>query len=485
MRDSSPTLLWLRRDLRLSDHPGWELALAGGGPVIPVYILDPLTESALGAAPAWRLGESLASLASDLTGLGSRLVLRRGEALWVLRDLIAETGAARVVWSRQYDRPSIARDTEIKARLKAEGIEAASVNASLLFEPWTVETGQGGPYRVFTPFWRAVRGREVAAPASAPADLRPPDCWPGSDMLADWGLGARMNRGAAVVARHAVVGEAEARRRLEVFLDDRIARYRDDRDRLDLEATSGLSENLTYGEISARQIWHAGLAVMEADPDGAAQAEHFLKELVWREFAWHLLYHYPRIETDNWREDWTGFPWRPDNADAELWRRGRTGIPLVDAAMRQMYVTGTMHNRARMIVASFLTKHLLTDWRVGAAWFRDCLTDWDPASNAMGWQWVAGCGPDAAPYFRIFNPDSQAAKFDPDGSYRDRYLAENRRRPHSDAQAFFEAVPRGWCLSAQDPYPDPVIGLPQGRERALAAYEQRRKTAALVGQKSA
>jgi len=224
--------------------------------------------------------------------------------------------------------------------------------------------------------------------------------------------------------------------------------------------------------------------VMESDPDGAAQAEHFLKELVWREFAWHLLYHYPGIETENWREDWEGFPWRPDNAEAELWRRGRTGVPVVDAAMRQMYVTGTMHNRARMIVASFLTKHLLTDWRVGAAWFRDCLTDWDPASNAMGWQWVAGCGPDAAPYFRIFNPDSQAAKFDPDGSYRDRYLAENRRRPHSDAQAFFEAVPRGWCLSAQDPYPDPVIGLPQGRERALAAYEQRRKTAALVGQKS-
>lgn len=473
MTDSSATLLWLRRDLRLGDHPGWELALAGGGPVIPAFILDPLTESALGAAPAWRLGGSLASLASDLSARGSRLILRRGEALAALRSLIAETGARRVVWARRYEPQAVARDAEIKAVLNAEGVEAASVCASLLFEPWTVATGQGGPYRVFTPFWRAVRGREVAAPIPAPGDLRPPSQWPGSDRLADWDLGARMGRGAAIVARHARIGEAAARGRLDGFLAERIARYRDDRDRLDIAATSGLSENLAHGEISPRTLWHAGLAAMEADPANAAQAEHFLKELTWREFAWHLLYHTPWIETRNWREDWARFPWRPDNPQAEAWRRGRTGIPVVDAAMRQMYVTGTMHNRARMIVASFLTKHLLTDWRVGAEWFRDCLIDWDPAANALGWQWVAGCGPDAAPYFRIFNPETQAAKFDPDGVYRNRYLAEGRVVPHPDALAFFDAAPRGWRLSPENPCPEPVIGLSEGRARALAAYARR------------
>jgi deoxyribodipyrimidine photo-lyase len=282
-----------------------------------------------------------------------------------------------------------------------------------------------------------------------------------------------MGRGAAVVANHACVGEAAARERLDRFVADRIARYRDDRDRMDLEATSGLSENLAYGEISVRQLWHSGLAAMEADPANATQAEHFLKELTWREFAWHLLYHYPWIDRRNWREDWAGFPWRPDNPQAERWRRGRTGIPVVDAAMRQMYVSGTMHNRARMIVASFLTKHLLTDWRVGAEWFRDCLIDWDPASNAVGWQWVAGCGPDAAPYFRIFNPETQAAKFDPDGIYRDRYLAEGRDVPHPDALAYFDAVPSEWNLSAADTCPEPVISLSEGRARALAAYSQR------------
>ncbi|MCL5777423.1 DNA photolyase family protein [Limibaculum sp. FT325] len=469
-----PTILWLRRDLRLGDHPGWELALAAGGPVIPVFILDPLTETATGAASLWRLGLSLDDLGRRLSARGSRLVLRRGDALDVLRALVAETGARRVVWSRLYDARARERDSAVKSALREAGIEAASANAALMHEPWQVETAQGGFFRVYTPFWRAVRDREVAAPLPEPGDLAPPAAWPASEALADWHLARAMNRGAEVVARFVGVGEAAARDRLDGFIADRIGAYKAERDRPDIEATSRLSENLAFGEISPRTIWHAGLAAMQRLGGRAeAGAEHFLKELVWREFAYHLLFHTPQIETRNWRADWDGFPWRPDNPDAERWRRGMTGIPMVDAGMREMYVTGTMHNRARMLVASFLTKHLLTDWRVGEAWFRDCLIDWDPASNAMGWQWVAGSGPDAAPYFRIFNPDLQATRFDPDGRYADRFIAEGRARPHADALAFFEAVPRRWRMSPAQAYPAPVVALEEGRARALAAFGSR------------
>ena len=469
--EPAPSIFWLRRDLRLSDHPGWAEALAGPGPVVPLFILDPVVEESYGAAPLWRLGESLRALAADLQERGSRLVLRRGRALDVLRDLAGETGARRVVWSRLYDPRSIDRDRKVKAELGEDGVEAVSVNASLLFEPWTVETGQGGPYKVYTPFWKAVRGRDPGTPLAAPGDLKAPDDWPESDRLEDWALGRAMDRGAEIVARHARVGEAAARGRLGAFIANSIGRYRDERDRPDRAATSGLSENLAHGEISARQVWASAREAL--DRAGGMGPETFLKELVWREFAYHLIYHTPHIESRNWREDWDSFPWRRDNADAERWRRGMTGIEMVDAAMREMWVTGTMHNRARMLVASYLTKHLMTDWRVGADWFRECLIDWDPASNAMGWQWVAGSGPDAAPFFRIFNPDTQAGKFDPDGAYRDRFLAEGRARPGADALAFFEAVPRSWGLAPDQPYPDPVIGLAEGRSRALAAYKDR------------
>ncbi len=235
-----------------------------------------------------------------------------------------------------------------------------------------------------------------------------------------------MNRGAAVVAPCQAVGETAALARLDRFLAGPVARYATARDLVAEPGTSRLSENLTYGEIGLRRIWPTGQRALQ---EGKAGAETFLKEVAWREFAYHLIYHTPHIASRNWREDWDAFPWRGDNADAERWRRGMTGVPFVDAAMREMYVTGTMHNRARMIAASYLTKHLMTDWRVGLDWFADCLTDWDPASNAMGWQWAAGSGPDAAPYFRIFNPDTQAEKFDPEGIYRHRFIAERQRRP--------------------------------------------------------
>ncbi|MEM9146492.1 MAG: deoxyribodipyrimidine photo-lyase [Pseudomonadota bacterium] len=479
---NAATLLWLRRDLRLADHPGWHAALEGGGPVIPVFILDPIIEAAYGAAPAWRLARSLEDLARRLEARGSRLILRRGEAGTVLTTLLQETGARRIVWSRQYEAEARTRDTALKARFKAAGIDAVSVNASLLFEPWDVATKTGGFYKVYTPFWKSVQGADLTAPLPEPGDLQAPESWPTSERLADWRLGAPMHRGGAIVAQYAEIGEEAAHRRLSQFLgtasEAAVGRYKADRDRLDLDGTSRLSAALASGEISPRILWHAGwdAARRVAGPavDGATA---FVSEIVWREFAYHLLYHTPHITRRNWRPEWDGFPWAADSAEALCWRQGRTGIEVIDAAMREMYVTGTMHNRSRMLVASFLTKHLLVDWRAGEAWFRDCLVDWDPASNAMGWQWAAGTGPDAAPYFRVFNPDTQAERFDPNRAYRDRWIAEGRRAPHADALSYFDAVPRSWGLASDAPYPAPVIGLRAGRERALDAYRRLRDAA--------
>jgi deoxyribodipyrimidine photo-lyase len=464
-----PLILWFRRDLRLGDQPMLAAAVATGRPLLPVFLLDPETE-AIGAAPKWRLGLSVAAFAKALEGIGLRLVLRRGPALEVLRGLMAKTGAGGVWWSRLYDPASVARDTGVKAALRAAGLEAQSFAGHLLHEPWEVETGQGGFYRVFTPFWKSIRDRAVPAPLPAPDRLRGPERWPMSDALEGWRLGAGMNRGAAVALRWQAVGEAAAQDRLQAFLAGPVDGYKAMRDFPAHPGTSRLSENLTYGEIGIRAVWHAAL---RARSEGAQGAEHFMSELAWREFAYHLMHHTPEIMRGNWKADWDSFPWRGDNPDAERWRQGMTGESFVDAAMREMYVTGTMHNRARMIAASYLTKHLMTDWRVGLDWFADCLTDWDPAANAMGWQWVAGSGPDAALYFRVFNPAGQAEKFDADGAYRHRFVAELSPDPGPEARSFFTAVPRSWGLSAGQAYPEPLIDLAEGRARALAAYAAR------------
>lgn len=464
-----PILLWLRRDLRLSDHAALSAAAATGRPVIPVFIRDAQVD-ALGAAPKWRLGLSLEDFAARLAQKGQRLTLRSGDALEVLQSLIEETGADTVYWSRIYDKPGIDRDTAVKSALKGQGVTAQSFPGFVLFEPWTVSTKDGGFYKVYSPFWRAVKDIDLPAPLSAPKAIRPPEAWPASEALGDWRMGAAMRRGAAVVRPHLAVGEEAAQGRLGAFIAHKADAYKARRDFPGEEATSRLSENLTYGEISPATIWHAGLRAMQ---EGAKGAEHFLKELVWRDFAWHLMFHTPHIATDNWREGWDGFPWRddPDAPDLLAWKQGRTGVAFVDAAMRELYVTGTMHNRSRMIAASYLTKHLLIHWRHGLDWFANTLVDWDPASNAMGWQWVAGSGPDAAPYFRIFNPDTQAEKFDEDGAYRRAFLAEGRAHPSPTALSFFDAVPRAWGLSPDMAPARPTLDLKAGRERALAAYE--------------
>ncbi len=465
----TPLILWFRRDLRLGDQPMLAAAVAEGRPLIFVFILDAETE-ALGAAPKWRLGLAISAFDRVLEGMGARLVLRRGPALEVLRGLVAETGAKGVWWSRLYDPASVARDTGVKAALKGEGIEARSFAGHLLHEPWEVETGQGGFYRVFTPYWKAMRGMGVAAPDAALKEIRCVAVRPVSDALEDWHLGAAMNRGAAVVAGYQSVGEAPARAKLHAFLDGPLARYGEMRDVPGVQGTSRLSENLTYGEIGIREVWAAGL---RARDDGHAGAESFLRELAWREFSYHLMHHTPHIISGNWRPEWDAFPWRGDSPEAERWRQGMTGEPFVDAAMREMYVTGTMHNRARMIAGSYLTKHLMTHWTVGRDWFADCLTDWDPAANAMGWQWVAGSGPDSAPFFRVFNPAGQAEKFDADARYRRRFIAELSKTPGPEALAFFDAVPRSWRLTPGQPYPKPVVELAAGRAAALAAYGAR------------
>lgn len=471
MSSASPTIMWFRRDLRLSDHAALTAAVARGGPVIAVFIRDALVDD-LGAAPKWRLGLSIDSLAQSLAAKGHQLILRSGPALDVLQALIAETGAGAVYWSRLYDPSSIARDTEVKASLSADGIEANSFRGHLLYEPWTVETKTGGFYKVYTPFWNNVKNTPQGAALAAPAKIATPDVWPTSEPLADWAMGAAMNRGASVMHAHARVGEIAAQNRLGMFVEDIVADYIDGRNLPWKDGTSNLSDSLALGEISPLQCWEAG---SRARHEGKQGAEVFLKEIVWREFAYHLMHHTPRILTGNWKEGWDAFPWNTDETKPEViaWKQGRTGIPFVDAAMREMYVTGKMHNRGRMIVASYLTKHLMTDWRIGQKWFEECLTDWDPASNAMGWQWSAGSGPDATPYFRVFNPVTQLDKFDKNRDYTNRWLAEGRSNPHADAQSYFDAIPCSWKLSASDQYPAAVVTPEQGRKNALSAYENR------------
>ena len=426
----------------------------------------------MGVAPKWRLGLGLEMFAKTLVTKGSSLVLRSGQALGCLQDLLAQTGAHTVYWTRLYDPEAVSRDKEIMRSLKSTGIEARSFEGHVLFEPWDVATKTGGFYRVYSPMWRSVKDRHVAAPLAAPVTIPAPYAWPSSDQLSDWSLGAEMHRGSAVVRPYLRLGEGAAQVRLAEFTAGAISEYLMMRDIPSYDATSGLSENLAVGEISPRQCWHAG---MQAHLDGAPGAETFLKELVWREFAYHLLYHTPHIAQRNWKPDWDHFAWNEDDNHPNVlaWIRGRTGIPFVDAGMRELYVTGRMHNRARMIVASYLTKHLLSHWKIGLRLFQDCLVDWDPASNAMGWQWSAGSGPDATPFFRVFNPVSQLDKFDPKRKYVDRWIAEGQICPSATALSYFDAIPKSWALSADMAYPNAIISPQEGRSRALSAYKTR------------
>ena len=412
----TPALVWFRQDLRLADNPALAAAVERGGPVIPVYIRAPEEEGAWppGAASRWWLGRSLAALKGELEKRGSRLIVRCGPSGDALARLLAETGAGAVFWNRRYEPAAVARDRSVKAQLRGVGVLAESFNGSLLFEPWTVANRAGQPFRVFTPFWRACMSRPIPPlAADPPAHFASPEHWPSSLALSDLQLEPAIDW-AGGFRECWVPGEAGALARLKRFAANGGPGYQKERDRADRAGTSRLSPHLHFGEIGPAQIWRAAPANLP-----------FLRQLVWREFAYHLLFHFPESTHRPLRPDFARFPWRSDPELFRAWTRGKTGYPLVDAGMRELWRTGWMHNRVRMVVASFLVKHLLIGWQEGAAWFWDTLVDADLANNTLGWQWVAGCGADAAPYFRIFNPAIQAAKFDPDGAYVSRWVPDS------------------------------------------------------------
>jgi deoxyribodipyrimidine photo-lyase len=478
----SPVIVWFRQDLRLVDNPALAAAVDSGRPVLPFYLLDDETPGRWrpGGASRWWLHHSLAALADDLVGRGAPLLLRRGRADDVLPALAAETGAAAVYWNRCYEPSAVARDTALKTTLKDAGVEARSFNASLLVEPWQIETGSGGPYKVFTPFWKAARATlDPPPPAPAPECIAGVDGLPAGDRLYDWALLPTAPDWAGGLRDAWQPGEAGARARFQAFLDEDIAGYADDRDRPDRAVTSRLSPHLHWGEMGPRQLWHAAMHRVGSGAGAPLQKaiDKFLSEVGWREFAHHLLFHFPDLPEENWKHAFDGFGWRDDPDALRAWQRGRTGYPLVDAGMRELWATGWMHNRVRMVAASFLIKHLLVDWRAGADWFWDTLVDADLANNAASWQWVAGCGADAAPYFRIFNPVAQGEKFDPDASYIRRWVPELARLPDAYVHRPWD-TPADVCRAAGfvpgESYPPPIVDHAVARGRALAAYQAMR-----------
>jgi deoxyribodipyrimidine photo-lyase len=476
-------IVWLRRDLRLADNPALAAATVNCERLIPVYIHAPAEETPWepGAASRWWLHHSLRAMKDALRERGSRLILRRGASLATLRELLAASGARVLYWNRLYEPASRARDRHIQTRLEREGIEVRTFNATLLFEAGDVKRGDGGPYRVFTPFSRTCLGREIPSPTAALPDRLPAVRRVTSLRLKELELlpSKRWYRGFESVWSP---GEDGAWRRLEHFIQTALGEYPVERDRLDCAGTSGLSPHLHFGEIGPRPLWQAldGLKLRDPRSGVLAAAETFQRQLLWREFAYHLLHHFPATPLEPLYARYHDFPWHQDRDWLEAWQHGQTGIPLVDAGMRELWATGFMHNRARMVVASFLTKNLGLHWLHGARWFWDTLVDADLANNTLGWQWAAGCGADAAPYFRIFNPARQGERFDPDGAYVRRWVPELSRVPNRFIQRPWDAPPE--LLDAagskrRNAYPPPVVNLEDSRGQALARYVDWKKRA--------
>lgn len=470
----APTILWFRKDLRLADNSALEAAIAAGGPVIPVYIWAPEEAGtwAPGGASRWWLHQALASLSGELRVRSGELILREGNSLDELRDIIEETGAKRVYWNRRYESPLRELDAEIKRSLREEGIEVESFNSSLLNEPHTASTGSDQPYKVYTPYWKKVKDRPLPDLAKPDLDqLRFPKSFPESVELDTLGLLPSIPWDEGFYKKWDV-SEKAALQRLDAFVESPIQDYAEDRDRPDVEGTSCLSPYLHWGQIGPRQIAHK---LKEATDLTNKGPQVYLKEVYWREFAYNVLYHFPHTPDKPLREEYASFPWEHDAATIKAWQRGRTGYPIVDAGMRQLWETGWMHNRVRMIVSSLLVKHLLHDWHEGAKWFWDTLVDADLASNTLGWQWSGGCGADAAPYFRVFNPIIQGKKFDPEGDYVKKYVPELKDLDAEFIHTPWEApshVLKRAGLSLGEDYPEPIIEHKKGRDRALAALDQ-------------
>ena len=466
-------IVWFRRDLRLADNPALRHALERHERVLPVYIHAPDEEApwAPGGAARWWLHHSLEALSAALARAGAPLLLRQGPSLRQLRELARTVDASAVYWNRLYEPALIARDQAVKQALREDGLVAESFNAALLAEPWQLKTGNGDPYRVFTPYWRNAGARLPQRPPPLPAvrKLSPVALAPRGLPLKELGLLPEI-RWDGGLRDTWIPGEAGAWKRLEQYCDEAAANYKEERDLPAVEATSRLSPHLHFGEISPGQIVARlrRLAAEDARHGVVANVDHYIRELGWREFSHHLLYHYPHTPLQPLNPKFESFPWRKPRdyaADLRAWQHGRTGVPIVDAGMRQLWHTGWMHNRVRMIVASFLTKNLLIPWQEGARWFWDTLVDADLANNTQGWQWTAGSGADAAPYFRVFNPVLQSGKFDKNGAYLRYWVPELAKLPDDALHAPWLAK-----IAIPAPYDRPIVDLAGSRKRALLAY---------------
>ena len=475
-------IAWFRNDLRLRDNPALRAANDRGEPVIPVFIWDPDSEGAWvpGGASKWWLHRSLASLAESLEKAGSRLILRKGEPLDVLRSLAKETGATHLFWNRRYEPAAVERNKKIKAKLAKDGLTVKSFNGALLAEPWEIANKAGKPFQVFTPMYRHYQATvEPAEPLPAPRSLAAPSRWPSSSKLSDFNL-EPVPDWAGGLREMWEPGEKGAMARFNGFEPEAIAEYPDQRDFPAVRGTSTLSPHLHFGEISPRLVWHQTQETVATQSKSGLNrgAEGWLRQLVWREFAHHLLYHFPHTPEAPLREEFGAFPWLEDDEGLRAWQKGRTGYPIVDAGMRELWHTGWMHNRVRMIVGSFLVKDLLIHWLEGARWFWDTLVDADLANNTLGWQWVGGCGADAAPYFRIFNPMLQSKKFDPDGVYLRRWIPELAKLPDAALHAPWEAdstTLKAAGVHLGETYPRPIVDHGEARDRALEALSAIRK----------
>lgn len=480
---ASPVIVWFRSDLRLADNPALSAAAASGRPIIPLYILDEQTPGIrpLGGAARWWLHHSLAALDASLRGVRSgarcalKLVLRRGAAADVLHGMIEATAASGVYCNRTYDPVLDALDGTLAGEFDRSGVKFECLGGTLLAEPGTLMTGSGGPFRVFTPFWNRLSALQIAKPLPVPRTFAGGEHARG-DRLEEWGLLPRLDWDSGFAAAWRP-GEQAGLARVRSFLTQQFEDYRATRDVPAIEGTSRLSPYLRFGELSARALWHTVLST----PDGGRAeltGNGFLRELGWREFAHYTLHHFPDLPQHALRREFEAFDWRDDAAGFEAWCHGRTGYPIVDAGMRELWQTGWMHNRVRMVTGSFLVKDLLIPWQRGERWFWDTLVDADRASNALNWQWVSGCGVDAAPYFRIFNPVTQSQKFDPDGDYVRRWLPELRGLPAPAIHAPWSAaceVLRAAGVRLGETYPRPIVDHGAARKRALARFEALRQ----------
>jgi deoxyribodipyrimidine photo-lyase len=481
MAGQGTCIVWFRRDLRLSDNPALSAALAQYQSVIPLYIWAPEEEQPweMGGASKWWLHHSLTAHAEAIKALGSSLVIRRGNSLKVLQQLVKECDVKAIFWNRLYEPSTIARDSKIKTKLKEQGIETHSFNSGLLFEPWEIKNSSSKPYLVYTPFSRNVfAAYENKKPLAAPASL-PKVSKLLSDSIDSLQLLPKINWHLGFEKRWNP-GEQGAKAVVSGFIKNSLADYGEQRDFPELDKISSLSPYLHFGELGPNQVWYLATSYAEKSKNiNQKQLLAFLRQLIWRDFAHHLLFHFPHTDTKPLREGFSKFPWKKNKKLLLAWQQGQTGFPIVDAGMRELWQTGFMHNRVRMIAASFLIKDLLIHWKEGADWFWDTLVDADLANNTMGWQWTAGSGADAAPYFRIFNPTLQSERFDKQGSYIKTWIPELKDLPnkwiHTPALAPADVLAQAGVVLGKT-YPRPIVDHAEARDFALEAYKKLRQT---------